>query len=99
MTPQIAHSSISLPSLRKLSSLAPGERENALAGWVSWLNVNRHRVSISFERDLDQALLDLQDERVSDNVLQDLDERFARWLESAGIPGEGRGPNETLEDI
>lgn len=99
MNQDIATSSASLAPLATLRALPPPEREIALERWVSWLNANRHAAPLHFESELDQALHDLREDTVPESVLSDLDERVAHWLETAGRPGEGRGPSEDLEDI
>lgn len=99
MTQEAAHSSAALLPLATLRVLPPAEREIALERWVSWLNANRHMASLRFEKELDQALHDLRADAVPESLLSDLDARVAHWLETAGFPGEGRGPSEALEDI
>lgn len=99
MNQENASSSASLPPLSTVRALPLPERELALEQWVSWLNVNRHAVSLRIERQLDKALHDLQADAVPESDLSELDEQVAHWLETAGRPGEGRGPSEELEDI
>lgn len=88
-----------LAPLGTLRRLPLDERKTALEGWVAWLNANRHRVSVDFERALDQALFDLQQDSVRDSVVDDLDDRFNEWLEHAGKVGDGHGPNEGHDDV
>lgn len=88
-----------LPPLADLAELSLREREEALEAWVSWLNANPHLVTEDFESDLDRALHELDDDTVRETLRRDLHKRFSAWLETAGRPGAGRGPDEQLEDI
>jgi len=100
MTPtDEAHPSVHLPPLGTLRTLPAEEREEALSGWVLWLNANRHLVSSDFERKLDEALFAFDHEQVQDSALAELDQQFAHWLESAGRIGVGHGPGQESDDF
>jgi hypothetical protein len=88
-----------LPPLADLGTMSLREREEALEAWVSWLNANPHLVSEDFESELDRALHKLDDDTVRETLRRDLHKRFSQWLETAGRPGAGRGPDEALEDV
>jgi hypothetical protein len=99
MSTDDVHPSVHLPALSTLRTLPPEQREEALSGWVLWLNANRHLVSSDFERKLDEALFDFDNEALHDGALAELDEHFATWLETAGKIGVGHGPGEGPEDF
>lgn len=70
--------------------MPPREREEALQGWVVWLDANRHRVSTTVERLLDRALRDLREDAVQRASSIQLDAGYREWLQSAGEVGRGR---------
>lgn len=98
MTFHDVHSGLPLPSLSTVRALPPGEREQALEGWVAWLGANRHRVTPTVKRLLDRALRELQGDSVHPRSTVSLEQGYDKWLESAGDVGRGHGPDEEDDD-
>jgi len=86
-------------SLIQVRALPPHEREVALEEWVAWLSANRHRVSAQVEMLLDKALFELRVDAVGNPPSGSVGDRFDDWLEHAGTVGEGRSPDEDLEEF
>ena len=88
------HPAAHLPTLADIAHMTLPERRVAIAAWVSWFNGHRDRVDPEFERELDRALSDLERDQTRHDDVLELQNRFDEWLATAGLVGEGQGPDE-----